>query len=286
MDIGICSYSFHRTCANGAMDIFSFITTCKELGCTVLDPWNAHLSLAATGADALAHGANPDRSRIEPPKDEAFLARVSAAAKRAGLPIGCLAVDGAHIYAADPAEAAANRQRAYAWIEVAARLGATSMRIDSGGTADMSAAVLETIAGGYRDVIAKAKPHGIRILIENHWGASNVPENVVRILDAVDGLGLLFDTHNWAKDRREDGWRLCAARAAATHIKTFAFDANGEETSVDLKPVFDRLRAADYKGPWGVESVPTDGDELSAARATIALIRKHAGPIRAQAKGR
>ncbi|MBA2480208.1 MAG: TIM barrel protein [Planctomycetes bacterium] len=281
MRIGICSYSFHRTAAAGAMDIFSFITTCKEMGCTVLDPWNAHLSLKATGADALAHGANPDRSHIEPPADQAFLARVLAAAKSAGLPFGTLAVDGAHVYCADKAEQAANRTRAHRWIEIAAFLGAESVRIDSGGTAEMSDAVLAEIAAGYRDVIAFARARGVSVLMENHWGASNVPENVVRILDAVEGLGLLFDTHNWAEGRQADGWRLCGARAAATHIKTFAFDAQGDEAGVDLRPAFALLKTAGFRGPWGVESVPTDGNELEAARTTIALIRRHAGAAQA-----
>ncbi|MBA3707279.1 MAG: sugar phosphate isomerase/epimerase [Planctomycetes bacterium] len=277
MRIGICSYSFHRTGAAGKMDIFSFIATSKEMGCTQLDPWNAHLSLAATGADVLAHGADPGKSTVEPPMDDAFLARVDAAAKAAGLPFGCIAVDGAHIFSADPAERAANRRRALRWIEIAARLGADSVRIDAGGTAELPAAMLADIAAGYKDVIAFARARGIQVVMENHWGSSNVPENVVRILDAVPGLGYLFDTHNWAEGRQQDGWRLTAGRATCTHIKTWRFDAQGNEVTVDLKPVFARLRDAGFRGPWGVESVPEDGDELTAARQTIALIRRLAG---------
>ena len=69
--------------------------------------------------------------------EEDYLERVLAAAKAAGLPFGCLAIDGAHIYE-DTAEARrANRQLAYRWLEAAARLGCSQVRIDAGGSAEL-----------------------------------------------------------------------------------------------------------------------------------------------------
>ena len=73
-------------------------------------------------------------------------------------------------------------------------------------------------------------------------------------------------------------WYSRTARPSLTvchlHLKTFAFDAKGEEATIDLKPAFDLLKAARYAGAWGVESVPRDGDEWQGARKTIELIRK------------
>ena len=37
--------------------IFKFITDCKELGCTQLDPWNAHLATIRQG-DAVLHAGD------------------------------------------------------------------------------------------------------------------------------------------------------------------------------------------------------------------------------------
>ncbi len=56
MQIGICSYSFHRLLADGKQDIFQYIRDCKALGCTQLDPWNAHLSDLKSGDDVLRLG--------------------------------------------------------------------------------------------------------------------------------------------------------------------------------------------------------------------------------------
>ena len=75
-------------------------------------------------------------------------------------------------------------------------------------------------------------------------GASRTPENVKRILEAIPGLGLLFDTGNWQEDKREAGWALGAHHARATHLKTFAFDDEGNETTVDIPRAMRMLQDA------------------------------------------
>jgi len=186
------------------------------------------------------------------PEDEAYLDRVNHAAGEAELPFGCIAVDGAHIYEPTPEARRANRAAAYGWLEVAARLGARQVRIDAGGPEEMPNNVFGIIVEGYRDLVARGQEKGIAILMENHWGPSKIPENVVKILEAVDGLGLLFDTNNWAPGMQEKGWRMCARYAKATHIKTFSFDDDGYEPSADIPQAMRILLDAGYDGPWGI----------------------------------
>ena len=96
MELGICSYSFHRLLAAGKQDVFRYINDCKELGCTQLDPWNAHLSDLKKGDDALRAGDNPHLShQLLSPADEDYLEAIEEAADASGLPWGTLAVDGA-----------------------------------------------------------------------------------------------------------------------------------------------------------------------------------------------
>ncbi len=269
MDIGICSYSFHRQLAAGKQDIFGFINACKELGCTQLDPWNAHLTVIRQ-ADAQP---SPDSGVSAEEND--YLARVEAAADESGLPWGTLAVDGAHIYDADEAVRAANRARAYRWLEVADRLGCEQVRIDAGGPEEMDDAAFKVIVEGYNDLIARAKDKGIEILTENHFGPSRIPANVERMMQEIKGLGFLYDTHNWKPELLEEGRQRTAKYATATHVKTFTWDAAGNETGGAKPDDAIRLLLDDgYAGAWGVESVPADGDEVEGARKTIALIRR------------
>ena len=181
MEIAICSFSFHRLLAAGRQDVFKYVEDCKALGCTQLDPWNAHLSPVKDGDAVLHAGRNPHASHHLSAADEAYVDEVRRAADHAGLPFGTIAVDGAHVY--EPTEEArrANRAKAYRWIDVAAKLGASQVRIDAGGPEEMPDDVFEIIVDGYRDLIGRAAEHKIEVLFENHWGPTIIPANVQRL---------------------------------------------------------------------------------------------------------
>jgi hypothetical protein len=273
MRLSIGSYSFHRLLESHKQDMYGYIADCKRLGATQLDPWNAHLVMLRMRDPQIA--ARADLSA--PPLDSgdiAYIAEVRAAAAQAGLPFGCLAVDGAHIYDPDPAVRRANRSLAYRWLAVAHRLGAPQVRIDAGGTPELSDEMFDIIVNGYKDLLDLASSLGIELLIENHWGCSNVPENLARLFAELPGLGLLFDTNNWAPGRQLEGWQLCARFARSTHFKSFQFDKNGRDPSVDLELAVHILLKTGYNGCWGVESTPEDGDEYGAVEKTFALLRR------------
>ena len=278
MELSLCSYSFHRLLEAGQQDVFQYISDCHSLGCTQLDLWNGHLPSLLDDAARSPASLTPEYAQLSPAELD-YLARIKATAETAGLPFGCLAVDGAHIYEPSLEARQANQIKAHRWLNIAGQLGAEQIRIDSGGPPDMPEDVLEIIATGYKDLIPQAGEKGIEIVIENHWGASRIPENVVRILEAVPGLGLLFDTGNWPEEMRETGWTRCARYARATHLKTYAFDSEGNETTVDIPRAIRLLQEAGYQGSWGIESVPRQGDEVEAARKSIVLVRRVLGAM-------
>ncbi len=109
--------------------------------------------------------------------------------------------------------------------------------------------------------------------MENHWGASNVPANVLRILHAVPELNLLFDSSNWAKGTQEKGWATCPQYAKSVHIKTRAFDEAGNDPTSDVPRVIRLLVEAGYDGVWGVESV-APGDEIANAKKSLQLVQR------------
>lgn len=278
MELSICSYSFHRSLEAGQHDVFQYMRDCHALGCTQLDLWNGHLpSLRDDEArPEVPTSITPEYAQLSAGELE-YLARIKASADAAGLPFGCLAVDGAHIYESSPEARQANQIKAHRWLNIAEQLGAGQIRIDSGGPPEMPEEVLDLIVRGYNDLIPRAGEKGMEVVIENHWGASRIPENVVQILEAVPGLGLLFDTGNWPEEMREIGWTQCARYARATHLKTYAFDSEGNETTVDIPRAMRILQEAGYRGSWGIESVPRQGDEVEAARKSVALVRRVLG---------
>ena len=259
MDYSVCSYSFHRTFDAGEMDIFDYITWCKEQGFTHLDPWMKHLEPGF--------------------EDEAHVANVKAAAEAVGLPFGCIAVDGAHIYEPTEEARAANRQRAYRWLAIAAQLGASHLRIDAGGREESLDEIMDIVVAGYEDLIGRAHEYGIQIVIENHWGPTKDPNQMYKLLEAVDGLGLLFDTANWPEGTHDEAWVRYAPYAAVTHMKTFSFDENGNEPDWDIPKAIRLLREAGYSGCWGIEGESRGGDEYEIVSKTLALIKRELGDV-------
>jgi sugar phosphate isomerase/epimerase len=258
MQLGICSYSLHRAFAAGTMDVFAFIDLCAELGCTQLDP--------------LAHHVLPALD------DPAYRARLQEAAGRAGLPFGCIAVDGADVYEPDPSAREESRERAYRWLDLLGSLGARQVRVDAGDPAELTDDVLAILVEGYTELVERGRDHRLEILVENHRGALREPASVVRLLDATPGLGLLLDTNNFAEGQQQIGWQMTAQYARATHVKTFQFDGAGNDPTVDLQHAIHLLQAAGYDGAWGVESTPRELDEVEAVRKTIALLQRLVQP--------
>jgi sugar phosphate isomerase/epimerase len=273
MKISICSYSFHRLLAAGKQDIFQYIKDCKELGCTQLDPWNAHLSTIEKGEEVIHAGRNPGESQHLTSMDDDYLLSVKRAADELGLTFGCIAVDGAHIYEETEEGRRRNRARAYRWIAVAEKLGASHIRIDAGGPEQWTEEQFAITVDGYRDVIGRAAEAGLQVVVENHWGPTVQPDQVVRLIEAVPELGLLLDSWNWAHGKQAEGWLKCAKYAKVIHVKTFNFTENGEELTQNI-PAFCRLmKKSGFQGAWGVESVPHADGEIEAARKSIELIK-------------
>lgn len=272
MNSSIASYSFHRLLKDGKQDMFGYIRDCKSLGVTHLEPWNGHFAFPG-----LMFG---DAPLLSDSAHLAYLQNIKQSAESANLPFGCIAVDGAHIYEEDVDKRQLHKERASWWLEVATFLGAKQLRIDSGFRGEVwPEDVFKMIVSGYDDLIATAEAKGVDIIIENHWGPSQQPEQLVRLLTAVPKLGLLFDTNNWAEGKARQGWGLCAKYAKAVHIKTFSFDENGDDPSVDLRQAITLLHEQGYAGIWGVESVPHDGDEMGAAKRTLELIKRVLGEL-------
>ena len=185
MRYSIISYSFRRSFENGSMDIFDYIRFCQENGFTQLDPWMKHLEPGLT--------------------DRSWLEAVKAAGEATSLPFGCVAIDRGHIYEPTAEERAKGREIANAWLDVAEFLDASQVRIDTGGPDVMTDEMLGIIVEGYNELIPRARAKGLEVIVDNHWGPTKHPQNVLKVLEAVDGLGLLFDTNNWAEGKRELG---------------------------------------------------------------------------------
>jgi len=281
-DFSVISFSFKNSFRDGEMDLFSWIDTCAELGIKAIDPWAAHFSKLKDPAKQLFTGTNPGQSEVVlDAAEHDFLDAVREHVEQRGLAFNCLATDGpSYIYKPEEWKRPQCRKLAKRWIDAASRMGCPMVRIDPGQwwEAEVPDEVMRIIVDGYRDLVAYGRDRDVAIVIENHWGCSNVVDNLLRIMNEVDGLGMLFDSNNWRNSREQArGWRECAPYAKALHIKCLYWADDGEELNQHVGHAVQLLKRAGYDGYWGIESAPADPDvsELEGVKRTMALIDKY-----------
>ncbi len=182
----------------------------------------------------------------------------------------------------DPDEAARAEaiERHRKWIAAAATLGCHAIRVNasSRGTwaeqRDLAADGLSRLA----DVGAEA---GIDVIVENHGGLSSSGKWLVEVMRAADHprLGTLPDFGNFRIGDGETYDRYLGVEelmpfARAVSAKSYAFDAAGNETTIDYERMLKIVTAAGYHGHVGIEYEGSDPDEIAGIEATKRLLER------------
>lgn len=165
------------------------------------------------------------------------------------------------------------RQTQYG-IEMAARLGCPAVRINSGrwrtirlfddlmkvkgdeppipGYTENDA--LQWCIDSIKACIPAAEKAGIMLMLENHWGMTLKPDNLLRIVDGVNSpwLGVNLDIGNFPGDPYP-GIEKLAPRAAIVHFKTYFGGGEYYTLDLDYKRIAGMLRAANFRGYVSLE---------------------------------
>lgn len=274
----ICGFAFHRTFFRGECDAFSYIDRSKELGASALHWWLPQLLPTPSMDELNAWEWKPGPTEIpqwmQAPTDPAYLERIKDAVAASGLAHEALAMEKGYLILEDPQKQAEHRAFLRSWIDCAGALGIPALRADPGPGRDAGAATRQAVIDAYREESAYAQARGVRLFIENHWGLSQDADFIKELLDAVPAVGYLFDSNNFAPDEREANWRRLVPRADACHLKTFELGETGIEPRMRVHAAIELLAEHDRNRLWGIESMPTDGDEMAGVRRAVALIER------------
>lgn len=214
----------------------------------------------------------------------AYLTEVRKAIDDAGLRIPNIAVDGPNISLADDVARGVHLETVKQWFHVAHAVGATSIRVNSGGDVDASDTELERIVEGYRALAEMGAGEGIGVLIENHGGASYKPRNIKHFLDAVGSpwFGSCPDAGNFPDGTWEEGIAVMAPYARSTHIKVSAYSkdgwqprpgGDGVDRSSNLASILGTLRDANYQGPYCIEQGVSEVDLGASATGAVKYVK-------------
>lgn len=141
-------------------------------------------------------------------------------------------------------------------IGVAQRLGIPSMRVNTGTPDPKMQWDMETTIASFRRLSRYAKERGVEIVIENHFGISADPRNVVRIIEAVnDNISSCPDFGLFRND--EERWtglplmlRHCKRIVSA---KFHGLDNENRHAAFDLERCWRMMRESKFTGYASLE---------------------------------
>jgi|SRR5690554_1769682 len=228
-------------------------------------------------------------------KDQKFLRQLKQRAEDHGVKSLLIMIDGeGDLSAHRESRRHEAVQNHFKWIAAAAELQCQSVRVNlhgGGGHAQWHQASVNSL----RELCEFARDFNLQVLVENHGGYSSHGAWLAAVLKEVDDplCGSMPDFGNFCYQREDGGlWNSPCVKeydayqgvaelmpfAGAVSAKAFAFDAEGDETSIDFLAMMRLVKAADYRGYVGIEY---EGAGLSAQegiRATKKLLQR----VRAQ----
>lgn len=253
--ISLAQWSLHRALFDKKMDHLDFAAKSRSFGCEGLEYVNAFFKDKAKDMDYLKEMNN--RANTEGQKNILIM------------------VDGeGNMADADTSKRLQAIENHYKWVEAAHFLGCHAIRVNLGGGVDKNEAVKAGV-----DSLTKlsefAKGSNINVLVENHGGFSSNGEWMTQVFSQItnENCGTLPDFGNFCitkdKDRncldeydRYKGMKELLPFAKAVSAKSYDFDVDGNETTIDYLKVMTMVKEVGYTGFVGVEfegkNVPED----------------------------
>lgn len=199
---------------------------------------------------------------------------------------------------ADPNEAKRNEavEKHKRWIDAAQKMGCHSIRVNTFGTNDPE--LWKTaVVDGLKKLSTYAATKNISVLCENHgWLSSDADKLMIAIKEVnMENCGTLPDFGNWCVKRKDgerwgacletypdkyDGIKILMAAAQAVSAKSYDFDENGNETTIDYAKMMQIVKNAGYTSFVGVEYEGNRLSEKEGIKATRDLLLKVAKELK------
>lgn len=166
-------------------------------------------------------------------------------------------------------------ERHQKWVTAANTLGCHSLRVNLAGQACADDWKIAAVDGLGR-LSEFAKDYDINIIVENHGGYSSNGKYLSDVIKQVDkdNCGTLPDFGNFGDYDRYQGIKELMPFAKGVSAKSFAFDEQGNETSIDFHKMLKIVKDSGYQGHIGIEYEGDNDDEDQGILATKRLLER------------
>ena len=260
--ISLAEWSFNRALFGNKMTNLDFpVTARRDFGIDVVEYVNQFF--------------------MDKAEDKAYLAELRKRCEDNGVKSGLIMCDREGALG-DPDAAARTRtvENHYKWVTAAAFLGCHSIRVNAQSSGAFGAQA-DFAIDGLRRLAEFGAQHGLNVIVENHGGLSSNGKWLTAVIDQVGlpNCGTLpdFGNFNIAKDKAYDrytGVREMMPFAKGVSAKSYAFDAQGNETTIDYARMMGIVKDAGYRGYVGIEFEGRNMEEIDGIRATKKLLER------------
>lgn len=263
--LSLAQWSLHRSFFDGVLDHLDFAATARRLGFEGIEYVN---------------GFFKDKAQ-----NKTYLSEMNTRANSEGQQNVLIMIDGEGDLA-HPNKSKRNKavENHFKWVEAAHFLGCHAIRVNLAGGKDMHEAQKASVES-LVELSAFAKASDISILVENHGGFSSNGAWMSSMFSnlSIDNCGTLPDFGNFCiqgKNYDENGNRTCLEPydrylgmeellpfAKAVSAKSYDFDTQGNETTIDFLRMMKMVKDVGYQGFVGVEY---EGSRLSEEQGILA----------------
>jgi len=177
------------------------------------------------------------------------------------------------------------------WIEMAYELGCHSIRVNLNGEKKKDKWI-EYSSKSLTQLCLIAKKDKINIIVENHGGLSSNASYLAKVMKNVnlDNCGTLPDFGNFCIEKidpenyfsqcfneydKYQGMKELMPYAKAVSAKSYDFNSNGEEKTIDFKRIIDITKEFNYDGYYGIEYEGLVTGEYEGINKTKTLLERY-----------
>jgi L-ribulose-5-phosphate 3-epimerase len=261
--ISLAEWSLHKALFANEMTNLQFPVISRELGIEAVEYVNQFFKDKA--------------------KDEKYLAELNKITKNEGITNVLIMCDGEGMVGnPDQAERVKTVENHKRWIDAAAFLGCHAIRVNAASEGSYEEQQ-KLAADGLRMLCEYGDTKKINVLVENHGGLSSNGDWLTGVMKMVNHkrVGTLPDFGNFTINRqtgeefdRYKGVELLMPFAKGVSGKSWAFDANGNESKMDFYRLLKIVKNSGYKGYVDVEYEGTELSEKDGIIATKKLLEK------------
>ncbi len=275
--LSLAQWSLHKTIQSGELNPMNFAQKAKELGVEGIE------YVSQLYIDKLKKDPDPQKAM------QILLDTLKANSKKHNIQNLIIMVDGegdlAVIDEKERDKAVENHKK---WVDAAQFLGCHSIRVNLFGTNDPKKWV-DVATDGLSKLSDYAESKNVNIIVENHGYLSSNAALLVEVIQNVNksNCGTLPDFGNFCLER-EGGARWGAKCikeypkyqgveemmpfAKAVSAKSYDFDSEGNETTIDYKKMLKIIKNSGYKGFIGIEYEGERLSEIEGIKATRDLL--------------